>query len=149
MRVIGVMSAVAMTSCGGTGSDAGGGQGGRGFGGLFSRTGPQTTEKPAEEAPEPSEKRRPEVPRKVGAIRLCHGTFVLISARARTAPAAGARLTTLDGGGQPTDVELEMTDVRKGTFLVADVISGNPQSGATVVTVVEEEADEEEYQFLE
>lgn len=93
-------------------------------------------EKPAagEVAPEAPRKKVAEI---VGTVRLCQDGFVLIEVErmGKPAPAAGTELIVVGTDGTPKEVELKLSDARKGSFFVADVLQGVPAIGDRVGTV--------------
>ncbi|MEM1296705.1 MAG: hypothetical protein AAGH89_15175 [Verrucomicrobiota bacterium] len=86
----------------------------------------------------------------VGTVRFSYENFVLIYSPTSAAVPPGTPLTTLAKDGTPQSVELKMSAERKGSFLVADVVKGNPKSGHLVVTSSGSgSASRSEYQVLE
>lgn len=73
----------------------------------------------------------------VGTVRMRQGRFVLIEAErgAIAGAAAGARLRAAGADGMAREVELRLSEERKGPFLVADILQGNPEVGDRVETV--------------
>jgi plastocyanin len=69
----------------------------------------------------------------VGTVRFAYDNFVLIYTPIKLNLPAGTRVSTIGKDGLIHDVELSMSSERKGTFLVADVISGQPVAGELVV----------------
>ena len=86
----------------------------------------------------------------VGTVRFTHDGFILIYSPTKATIAAGTKLMTLDKEGIPKDVELTMSAEKKGSFLVADVVRGDPKSGELVVTAPQQIASRKpsEYQLL-
>lgn len=86
----------------------------------------------------------------LGTIRFAYDNFVLIYTPVKLNVPAGTKVTTLGKDGVPRGVELSLSDERKGAFLVADVISGQPLAGDLVVIVPGNRgATVAEYQVLE
>lgn len=82
-----------------------------------------------------TEEEEPSTPKKVvGTVRFSYENFVLIYSPTNAAIPPGTMLTTIAKDGTPQTVELKMSAERKGSFLVADVVKGNPKSGHVVVT---------------
>jgi len=71
----------------------------------------------------------------VGTVRFAYENFVLIYTPLKTSLPAGTKVTTVGQDGAPGGAQLSMSTERKGAFLVADVVSGQPRSGDLVVTV--------------
>ncbi len=76
------------------------------------------------------------VPQKlpIGSVHLVHraGGFVLIRTGRTTEVDPSAELVTYDEGGRPTG-KLRLSPERKGAFLAADIVEGNPQANDRVV----------------
>lgn len=87
-------------------------------------------EKQGREIPPPSS---PDPDKVIGTIRFAYDDFVLIYTPVRLELPAGTRVTTVGKDGVPRDVELSLSEERKGTFLVADVAAGEPMPGDLVV----------------
>ncbi len=86
----------------------------------------------------------------IGTVRFAYDNFVLIYTPIKMDLPAGTRVTTLGKDGQPRPVELSLSKERKGTFLVADVSSGEPLAGDIVVLLPSAgAATVAEYQVLE
>lgn len=76
------------------------------------------------------------VPQKlpIGSVHLVHasGGFVLIRTSRTAAIPAEAELATFDERGRPTG-KLKLSPERKGAFLAADIVQGNPGANDRVV----------------
>lgn len=76
------------------------------------------------------------VPQKlpIGSVHLVHasGGFVLIRTSRTAAIPAEAELATYDERGRPTG-KLKLSPERKGAFLAADIVGGNPGANDRVV----------------
>jgi hypothetical protein len=90
----------------------------------------RAAEKAAEVPPVPTTTAPDQV---IGTVRFAYDNFVLIYTPIKLTVPAGTRVTTVGKDGLPQDVQLSMSAERKGTFLVADVISGQPMAGDLVV----------------
>jgi len=90
----------------------------------------RAAEKAAEVPPVPTTTAPDQV---IGTVRFAYDNFVLIYTPIKLTVPAGTRVTAVGKDGLPKDVQLSMSAERKGTFLVADVISGQPMAGDLVV----------------
>ena len=117
-------------------------------GGLIPFGGDRKSEKTEAEAPAPAV---PVTPDKVlGTVRFAYDNFVLIYTPVKLNIPAGTKVTTVGKDGVRRGVELTLSNERKGTFLVADVVSGQPLAGDLVVIVPPAHgATVAEYQVLE
>ncbi|MEM7698845.1 MAG: hypothetical protein AAF236_10615 [Verrucomicrobiota bacterium] len=91
-------------------------------------------EKANQESAERQQALPPEVQLPVGTVYSVNSEsgFVLIQSGSRFAAAPGTRLTAVGREGTESAV-FEVTPARKGAFLVADVVSGIPVAGMTVL----------------
>ncbi|MEM0970300.1 MAG: hypothetical protein AAGJ31_13160 [Verrucomicrobiota bacterium] len=74
----------------------------------------------------------------LGAVRYTHDDHVLIYSMNDKLLEAGMRVSILGKDGRVKDVELRVRDIRKGGFVVADLVSGEPDSGDLVIPFEEE-----------
>jgi len=83
--------------------------------------------KPAETSPDAA-KAEP-----VGVIELVNADarFVIVHLNANAPLPAGTELTSLNATGQPS--KLKVTPERKNIFITADIVSGSPQKGDSVL----------------
>ena len=88
-------------------------------------------------------------PEAIGTIRFIYDSFVLIYTPTNAKVAAGSEVMVLDRDGRTETARLRMSAERKGDFLVADRISGQPSSGQLVVTTEGRSARVSDYQVLE
>jgi len=91
------------------------------------------------EKPDKEKKENAAAPAKqtvVGTIRFSYEGFVLIYTPVRLNIPAGTKATTVGKDGIPQDVELRISEQRKNTFLVADVVSGSPKAGQIVMATL-------------
>jgi len=70
----------------------------------------------------------------VGTIRFNYEGFVLIYTPTKANVAPGTIVTVLGKDGKPQDVEMKISAERKESFLVADIIRGDPKAGQLVIT---------------
>ncbi len=83
----------------------------------------------------PEEKKEDEAPqRMVGTIRFSYEGFVLIYSPTNEMLPPGTKLTTISKEGAAQDTVLKLSAEKKGSFLVADIVKGDPKSGHLVVT---------------
>lgn len=70
----------------------------------------------------------------IGSVHLVHktGGFVLIRTSRTAEVDPNAEMATYDEGGRPTG-KLRLSPERKGAFLVADIVEGNPQANDRVL----------------
>lgn len=70
----------------------------------------------------------------IGSVHLVHktGGFVLIRTSRTAEVDPNAEMATYDQGGRPTG-KLRLSPERKGAFLVADIVEGNPQANDRVL----------------
>ena len=95
-----------------------------------SRAEQRAAEKAAEVPPVPATTAPDQV---IGTVRFAYDNFVLIYTPIKLTVPAGTRVTTVGKDGLPQNVQLSMSAERKGAFLVADVVSGQPMAGDLVV----------------
>ena len=102
-------------------------------GGLLPFGGDRKEEKAAEDPIPPVVSAEPD--KVLGTIRFAYDNFVLIYAPVKLNVPAGTKVTTIGKDGVPRGVELTLSNERKGSFLVADVVSGQPKAGDLVVII--------------
>tara|TARA_R110002096_G_scaffold135954_3_gene288228 strand:- start:1501 stop:1962 length:462 start_codon:yes stop_codon:yes gene_type:complete len=119
--------------------------------GLFSSLVPSGGEKKDAKADKKKTEEESEPQKLVGTVRFSYEDFVLIYSPTNASVPPGTPLTTVNKEGIPQSVKLKMSAERKGSFLVADVVKGNPKSGHLVVTdpKAASASQQSEYQVLD